>query len=152
MIAIFAGSSCAAYIRLTPNRCRINIRTVLLDSTLQRMENTQNILFNSGSRRINQRMENNMINRIPDSTLIDYFAYDLRNNIQSFIDMMHETGEDITDPEKLRTYTRLLSDDDAMRRVATLFVNSLFSSPDAAVLIENFLLDAIEKESEGVKP
>ena len=93
-----------------------------------------------------------MINRIPDSTLIDYFAYDLRNNIQSFIDMMHETGEDITDPEKLRTYTRLLSDDDAMRRVATLFVNSLFSSPDAAVLIENFLLDAIEKESEGVKP
>ena len=93
-----------------------------------------------------------MIKRIPDSTLVDYFAYDLRNNIQSLIDMMHETGEDITDPEKLRTYTRLLADDDAMHRVAALFVSSLFSSPDAAVLIENLLLDAIEKESEGVKP
>ena len=45
MIAIFAGSSSAAYIRLTPNQCRVNIRTVLLDSTLQRMENAQNILF-----------------------------------------------------------------------------------------------------------
>ena len=93
-----------------------------------------------------------MINRIPETILIDYFAYDLRNNIQSLIDMMHETGEDITAPEKLKTYTRLLSDDDAMRRVAALFVNSLFSSPDAAVLIESILLDAIEKESEGVKP
>ena len=97
-------------------------------------------------------MKNNMIKRIPDSTFVDYFAYDLRSNIQSLIEVMHETGEDITDPEKLRTYTRLLSDDDAMRRVAALFVNSLFSSPNAAVLIENLLLDAIAKESEGVTP
>ena len=93
-----------------------------------------------------------MINRIPETILIDYFAYDLRNNIQSLIDVMQENGEDITAPEKLRTYARLISDDNAMHRVAALFVNSLFSSPDAAVLIESILLDAIEKESEGVKP
>lgn len=93
-----------------------------------------------------------MIKRIPDSTLVDYFAYDLRNNIHSLIDLMHETSEDVTDPEKLRTYARLLTNDDAMRRVAALFVNSLFSSPDAAVLIESILLDAIEKESKGVTP
>lgn len=93
-----------------------------------------------------------MINRIPETILIDYFAYDLRNNIQSLIDVMQETGEDITAPEKLKTYTRLLSDDNAMHRVAALFVNSLFSSSDAAVLIESLLLDAIEKESEGVTP
>ena len=93
-----------------------------------------------------------MIKRIPDSTFVDYFAYDLRSNIQSLIDVMQETGEDVANPEKLRTYTRLISDDDAMRRVATLFVSDLFSSPDAAVLIENLLLDAIEKESEGVRP
>ena len=93
-----------------------------------------------------------MINRIPDSTLVDYFAYDLRNNIQSLVDMMHETDEDVANPEKLKAYTRLLSDDGAMHRVAALFVNSLFSSPDAAVLIESLLLDAIAEESEGVKP